>query len=44
LLFNFPRYLFISWKHWYLYILKKPKKRDIVYPISIDVQRITGYY
>jgi ribosomal protein S4 len=44
LLFNFPRYIFISWRLWYLYILRKPRKKDIVYPISIDVQRITGYY
>lgn len=44
LLFNFPRYIFMSWRLWYLYILRKPKKKDIVYPISIDVQRITGYY
>ena len=44
LLFNFPRYLFISWRLWYLYILRKPIRKDIVYPITMDVQRITGYY
>jgi hypothetical protein len=34
----------MSWRLWYLYIIRKPVRKDIVYPISIDVQRITGYY
>jgi hypothetical protein len=25
-------------------MLRKPRKKDIVYPISLDIQRITGYY
>lgn len=44
ILFNIPRYIFVSWKFFYLYMLRKPRKKDIVYPISLDIQRITGYY
>jgi len=43
-LFNTARFLFISFKFLYVYLLRKPVKRDLVYPISIDIQRITGYY
>lgn len=43
-LFNSPRYLFISFKFWTVYLIKKPKKLDLVYPIAIDIQRISGYY
>lgn len=43
-LFNTPRFLFISFRLWFAILTKKPKKQDLVYPISIDIQRITGYY
>jgi len=43
-LFNIPRFLFVSFKFWFCFLIKKPKKKDLVYPISIDIQRITGYY
>jgi hypothetical protein len=44
ILFNTPRFLFISFRFWTVFLLKKPKKKDLVYPISIDIQRISGYY
>lgn len=44
ILFNTPRFLFISFKFWTVFLLKKPKRKDLVYPISIDIQRISGYY
>jgi hypothetical protein len=44
ILFNRPRYLFISYIFAFSFILKKPKKKDLIYPIAIDIQRITGYY
>ncbi len=44
ILFNTPRFLFISYRFWVVFLLKKPKKQDLIYPISIDIQRISGYY
>lgn len=43
-LFNTPRYFFMSWQYYFLYMLRKPRKKDFVYPIAIDIQRITGFY
>lgn len=43
-LFPTPGYLFISYKFFFCYILKYPTKKDLVYPIALDIQRITGYY
>lgn len=39
-----PRYMFISYEFNFMYLLKYPIKRDLIYPISIDIQRLTGYY
>jgi hypothetical protein len=44
ILFNRPRYLFISYLFSFAYMIKKPKKEDLVYPINLDIQRISGYY
>lgn len=44
ILFNKPRYLFVSYIFAFAYMFKKPKKKDLVYPIALDIQRITGYY
>lgn len=43
ILFNTPRFLFISYFFFFAYLCKLPKKRDFVYPFSLDIQRITGY-
>jgi len=44
ILFNTPKYLFISFRFFFGLLLKKPIKNNFVYPINIDIQRITGYY
>lgn len=43
-LFTVPKFLFVSYKFFYSYIMKLPMRKDFVYPISLDIQRITGYY
>lgn len=40
-LFNTPKFLFVSFRFWFSFFLKKPIKKDLVYPISLDIQRIT---
>lgn len=44
IMFNRPKFLFISYKYAFSYLLSKPKKKELIYPISLDIQRITGYY
>lgn len=44
LLFNRPKFLFISYKCHFAYVMRPPYKKDIIYPFYIDVQRISGYY
>lgn len=44
ILFNTPKFLFMSYRFFFGFLLKNPVKRDLVYPISIDIQRISGYY
>jgi ribosomal protein S4 len=43
MLFNTPKFLFISYYFFFAYLCKLPKKKDFVYPFSLDIQRITGY-
>jgi hypothetical protein len=43
ILFNTPRFLFVSYYFFFAYFCKLPKKKDFVYPFSLDIQRITGY-
>lgn len=43
LLFNTPRFLQVSFRFAYAIFLKKQRKEDLVYPIPLDLQRITGY-
>lgn len=44
LYFNRPNFLFISYKCHFAYLMRFPRKKDIIYPFALDVQRITGYY
>jgi len=44
LFFNRPKYIFISYKCHFGYLMRYPQKKDIIYPFNLDVQRITGYY
>ena len=34
----------ISYKFVFAFMIKKPTKNSLVYPINLDIQRITGYY
>ena len=43
-LYNTPRFLFISFRFWIAFLIKKPRRKDLIYPIAIDIQRISGYY
>lgn len=43
ILFNTPKFLFVSYYFFFAYICKLPMKKDFVYPFSLDIQRITGY-
>jgi ribosomal protein S4 len=43
ILFNTPKFLFVSYYFFFAYICKLPTKKDFVYPFSLDIQRITGY-
>jgi hypothetical protein len=38
-----PRYMFISYELNFLYLFRYPNRNDLVYPIAIDIQRLTGY-
>lgn len=42
-LFNPPRYIFASYSFLYCYMKRPPRRRDLVFPISIDMYRATGY-
>ena len=44
ILFITPSFFFISYHFMFGYLLKYPIKDDLVYPIDLDLQRITGYY
>lgn len=44
ILFITPTFFFISYHFMFGYLLKYPIKDDLVYPIDLDLQRITGYY
>lgn len=43
-LYNTPRFLFISFRFWVAFLMKKPNRKDLIYPIALDIQRISGYY
>lgn len=43
ILFNTPKFLFVSYYFFFAYLCKLPMKKDFVYPFSLDIQRITGY-
>lgn len=42
--FNVPKFLFISYKFMIGFMLRQPTMDDILHPIDIDVQRLSGYY
>lgn len=44
LLFPTPKFIYSSYRFFYFYLLRYPKRTDLVYPFALDLQRITGYY
>lgn len=38
-----PRYMFISYPFLALYMYRHPRKKDLVFPVGIDVYRATGF-
>jgi len=44
ILFNTPRYLFVSYKLFFAFMMKHPMDKDLVYPIQLDIYRATAYY
>ena len=43
ILFNTPKFLFVSFSFFFAYLCKLPYQKDMIYPISLDISRLTGY-
>jgi len=43
ILFNAPKFLFVSYFFFFACLCKMPSKRDLVYPVGVDLYRLTGY-
>jgi hypothetical protein len=43
ILFNPPRYIYVSFIFLFTYMTRPPHRRDLVFPISLDMYRATGY-
>lgn len=44
LLFPAPNFMYTSYSCFFFYLMRYPRRKDLVYPFAIDLQRITGYY
>jgi hypothetical protein len=42
-LFNAPGYMYVSYALLYAYMKRPPLKKQLVFPIAIDLYRATGY-
>lgn len=43
-IFNVPSYMFVSFNFMIAILLRLARKEEYLYPINVDIQRITGYY
>ena len=43
LLFPTPKFIYSSYRFFFFYLLRYPKRTDLFYPFALDLQRITGY-
>jgi ribosomal protein S4 len=43
ILFNPPRYMFVSYIFLFAYMKRPPHRKDLVFPISLDLHRASGY-
>jgi|ADGO01.1.fsa_nt_gi Ribosomal protein S4 and related proteins len=41
--FNPPRYMFVSYSFLFAYMKRPPSRKDLVFPVGIDLYRATGY-
>ena len=44
ILFFTPKYLFVSYRFFFFYLYRLPKKTDLPFTINLDIQRLTGYF
>jgi len=44
LLFPTPAFIYACYRMFWFYLLRYPRRRDLIYPFPLDLQRITGYY
>jgi hypothetical protein len=42
-LFNPPYFVFVSYLFLFTYLNRFPRSKDMIYPISIDINRASGY-
>jgi len=42
-LFNPPTYMFVSYVFLFSYMNRPPRRKDLIYPISLDIYRASGY-
>ncbi len=42
--FNMPRFLFVSYKLFFAFMLKYPNDKDLAFPIELDIYRATSFY
>jgi len=43
ILFNAPKFLFVSYFFFFACLFKMPCRQDLVYPVGVDLYRLTGY-
>ena len=43
-IFNTPRYLFASYKLFFVFMERQPCDNDLAFPIKLDIYRATGFY
>lgn len=43
-LFNTPRFIYISYKLFFSIFERQPQERDLIYPFKLDIYRATAYY
>jgi len=44
LIFSTPRYMYINYKLYYAFMERAPRRKDLVYPIKLDIYRATAYF
>jgi hypothetical protein len=42
--FNAPRYMYVSYKLFFIILEKLPNDDDLIFPVSLDIYRVSGFY